>query len=369
MINGNYISDYEIPPGEYLEEVIESLGMSKGELANRIDRPPSKLSQIFNGSKAITEETALRLEKAVGVASDVWLGLQRRYDSAKWINKESAIIAKDKKERKRYFNIYRSLQDVGEEEATDAREDKIKAVWWFLGVTNLANVKNIQQYQPAFRIADSKKDKADADKLIVFIRLLERAAQHAERDYDEAALKNRLPELRGLTRHKPATFLPKIKDALAEAGVSFVTVPKITGAYISGAMVRLHGNKRVAIGLTDKGKRADVFWFNLFHEIGHALLHKKERAILETGDNDEKQEREADEFAAGLLIPRERYHEFLATRSGPLSKAKVLRFAKELGVHPGIVVGRLQKDGKLPATHLKGLLDEIEFPKLVAREE
>ncbi|MBD3409820.1 MAG: HigA family addiction module antidote protein, partial [Ignavibacteriales bacterium] len=151
MINGNYISDYEIPPGEYLEEVIESLGMSKGELANRIDRPPSKLSQIFNGSKAITEETALRLENAVGVDSNVWLGLQRRYDSAKRINKESAIIAKDKKKRKRYFNIYRSLQDVGEEEATDAREEKIKAVRRFFGVVDIESLPSINRYQPAFR--------------------------------------------------------------------------------------------------------------------------------------------------------------------------------------------------------------------------
>jgi HTH-type transcriptional regulator/antitoxin HigA len=295
--------------------------------------------------------------------------LQRRYDSAKWINKESEIIAKDKKERKRYSNIYRSLQDVGEEEATDARDEKIKAVWRFLGVTNLANVKDIQQYQPAFRIADSKKAKADADKLLVFIRLLERAAHRARRDYDEAALKNLLPELRRLTRETPATFLPKVKNALAEAGVSFVLVPKITGAYLSGAMVRLDRNKRVAVGVTDKGKRADIFWFNLFHEIGHALLHKKESAILEAGDNDEKLEREADEFAADALVPRERYYEFLVNRRGPFSQREVVAFAKKIDVHPGIIVGRLQKDGKLPKSYLNALRDEFDAEELLREEE
>ncbi len=72
-------SDLAIPPGEYLEEVLDELGMTKEELARRMGRPPSKLSAIYKGAKAITPETAMQLEKVVGVPAHIWLGLESEY--------------------------------------------------------------------------------------------------------------------------------------------------------------------------------------------------------------------------------------------------------------------------------------------------
>ena len=69
-------SDLAIPPGEYLEEVIGELGMTKDELATRMARPASKLSQIFKGEKAITADTALQLEKVGGVPAQIRQGLE-----------------------------------------------------------------------------------------------------------------------------------------------------------------------------------------------------------------------------------------------------------------------------------------------------
>lgn len=77
--NGAVHSDLAIPPGEYLEEVIRGLGMTKDELARRMDRPASKVSPIFKGEKAITPETALQLEKVVGVPAHIWTGLEAEY--------------------------------------------------------------------------------------------------------------------------------------------------------------------------------------------------------------------------------------------------------------------------------------------------
>ncbi len=74
-----FYSDLPVPPGEYLEEVIEELGMSKMELAKKLGRPASKLSAIYKGKKAITPETALQLEKVVGVAAHTWTGLEADY--------------------------------------------------------------------------------------------------------------------------------------------------------------------------------------------------------------------------------------------------------------------------------------------------
>jgi addiction module HigA family antidote len=72
-------SDMPIPPGEYLEEVLDELGMTKDELAKRMNRPAPKLSAIFKGEKAITPDTALQLEKVVGVPAHIWTGLESEY--------------------------------------------------------------------------------------------------------------------------------------------------------------------------------------------------------------------------------------------------------------------------------------------------
>jgi addiction module HigA family antidote len=70
-----------IPPGEILfEEFMKPLGVSMNALARDIDVPPNRISEIVNGRRAITADTALRLGKYFGVSPEIWLGLQAEYD-------------------------------------------------------------------------------------------------------------------------------------------------------------------------------------------------------------------------------------------------------------------------------------------------
>lgn len=70
-----------IPPGEVLyEEFMKPLGVSMNALAREISVPPNRVSDIVNGKRSITADTALRLGKYFGVSPEVWLGLQADYD-------------------------------------------------------------------------------------------------------------------------------------------------------------------------------------------------------------------------------------------------------------------------------------------------
>ena len=70
-----------IPPGEILyEEFMKPLGISINALARDMDVPPNRISEIVNGKRAITADTALRLGKHFGVSPEVWLDLQSDYD-------------------------------------------------------------------------------------------------------------------------------------------------------------------------------------------------------------------------------------------------------------------------------------------------
>ena len=70
-----------IPPGEILrEEFMRPLGLSINALARELDVPPNRISEIVNGRRAISADTALRLGKYFGVSPEIWLDLQSDYE-------------------------------------------------------------------------------------------------------------------------------------------------------------------------------------------------------------------------------------------------------------------------------------------------
>ncbi|MBI2888124.1 MAG: HigA family addiction module antidote protein [Chloroflexi bacterium] len=74
-----YETDVAIPPGFTLEEELKARRMTRRELASRIGRPPQIISEIIHGKKAITAETALDIEAALGIPAYLWLRLEARY--------------------------------------------------------------------------------------------------------------------------------------------------------------------------------------------------------------------------------------------------------------------------------------------------
>jgi len=69
-----------IHPGEHLAEELKDLKMSAAELARKIDVPTNRVTQILNGTRAITGDTALRLAHFFGTSAEFWLNLQSLYE-------------------------------------------------------------------------------------------------------------------------------------------------------------------------------------------------------------------------------------------------------------------------------------------------
>jgi addiction module HigA family antidote len=69
-----------IHPGEHLAEELEALEMSAAELARKLNVPTNRVTQILNGSRSITGDTALRLAHFFGTSAQFWLNLQTLYD-------------------------------------------------------------------------------------------------------------------------------------------------------------------------------------------------------------------------------------------------------------------------------------------------
>ena len=69
-----------IHPGEHLSEELDALGMSAAELARKIHVPTNRVTQIVNGERSITGDTALRLAHFFGTTPEFWLNLQNLYE-------------------------------------------------------------------------------------------------------------------------------------------------------------------------------------------------------------------------------------------------------------------------------------------------
>ena len=105
---------------------------------------------------------------------------------------------------------------------------------------------------------------------------------------------------------------------------------------------------KIVVGLTVRGKDADKFWFSLFHEIKHVLQQKIKTVFIsstveEMMDINNTLEIEADKFAKNFLISPADYKRLSPTRY--TSDDEIVEFAKTIGIHPGIVAGRLQHEG------------------------
>lgn len=344
-------SDLPIPPGEYLEEVIEELGMSKDELAKRLNRPAPKLSAIFKGNKAITPDTALQLEKVVGVPAHVWAGLEAEYrlaltrshqdEEQKRLKKESHLV-------KRFR--YADLVKLGVVDKKTRPTEKVMEMQRFFGVASLNSVLSLHRYQAAFRAG--RPDRSP-EAVAAWLRIGEIQAQRLRcAPFLKRRLKDSLEIVRAMTLLSPQGFQEELHTRLANSGVALVLCPHLPGTYAHGATFWLGRDKAVVV-MTLRYKWADVFWFSLFHELGHILLHKRQAVILEGDNADPAQkalEKEADQFAADILIPPRLYGAFLKAQR--FFADDIVRFARQMGISTGIVVGRLQKEGHIkPSWH------------------
>jgi HTH-type transcriptional regulator/antitoxin HigA len=135
-------------------------------------------------------------------------------------------------------------------------------------------------------------------------------------------------------------------DALRDIGINVVVESSLPGMSIDGASFHREGIGPV-LAMTLRYDRLDNFWFTLLHELGHIALHLAKPSndvfvdSIEDGQSDNQEaEAEADAFAKDGLVPRDTWLRSEARRLG--NENSVVSLAKQLGIHPAIVAGRIR---------------------------
>jgi addiction module HigA family antidote len=346
--------DIAIPPGRVLSETLDTLGLSQAELARRSDRPVQAINEIVQGSKEITPETALQFERVLGIPAHVWVRLEADYQFNKARLADRLRLTSEEPIARAY--PYADMSKLGWVERTTDPIRRTEELLRFFGVASLRQVS-----LEAAEFRRSAKVRASREALAAWVRQGEREAQAVSTTpFDAAMLRSSMKELRSLTRQPPERFEPKLKQILAESGVALVLVRHLPRTGAHGATRWLSPDKAI-VQMSIRYKWDDIFWFSLFHELGHILLHGKRDVFIERNDGPpDVREKQADKFACDQLINPAAYSSFLAKWRCP-DRALVVDFAAEEGISPSIVVGRLHHEGQLPHSHLNDLRSRFEW--------
>lgn len=334
-----YMPDIAIHPGKTIAELLDREGMTQKNLCERMGISEKHLSQIINGEASITAVTALLLENALGGSASFWINLEKNYQETKARIAREIYIGEEISLLNNY--PYSELAKRGYVQPTNSKNQRVVNLWKFFAVNSLHAIPTTESI--AFRMRDSGNLKSEFIAAWLRCGEIEAKKQYLG-PYSEGALKESLSTIRQLSIKDPDEYSVELIKILNNIGVAIVFVPHFKGTKVSGAVRWINGSPLIQLSLYYSW--ADIFWFNLFHEIGHIILHGKKEKFIEFDDNSithsNDKEIEANRFAGDNLIPPVEYKQFISSRD--ISLSGIREFANILGIHPGIVAGRLCHD-------------------------
>ncbi|MDO8949523.1 MAG: helix-turn-helix domain-containing protein [Actinomycetota bacterium] len=346
-IRYNWELDIPIPPGETIREILDDRGITQADFAVRLGKSEKFVSQLVNGKASLTHGTAIELERVLGVPSSFWNAAEAQYRDTLARREQDEELAGQAEWAGSF-----PLKEMAER-GWIAQEAGPGDVLGFFGVSSVEAYGEYWSSPRRLAARMSTAYTASTPAIAAWLRAGEIAAEAVATDpYNEAAFRRVLKDLRPTSRLPVEQWQGALCEACAAVGVAVVFIPDLP-------KTRCHAvswwatRSRAVIVLGLRYKTDDQVWFSFYHEAGHLLLDDRRHAQLCAPDADPAAETRADRFAADLLIPPDDYAAFRA--AGRPTKATVQAFAESIGIAPGIVVGRLQRDGVIPHKQMNDL--------------
>lgn len=301
------------PPGEFLEEKLEEMGMDVNEFAKRIGYTPKTVNEILKGKCAITTEMAFNLEYVTGMSVAFWLNAQRGY--------EEELMRQKIKKSLNDTPLWRSdfpLPELAPRNwiaDMDNKDDNVSPILQFFKVSSPKAWKDYYlsaDLKVAFRISLSEAQ--DPYAASVWLRRGEILAEAIPMEKQNekklrSAVKKALPQFIELaktygdqsTQGAPGEIdegMLKLQELGLSLGIKILYVQNFKSAPIHG-MSRWYRHIPI-IQLHDRFEDRKAFWFTFFHELSHIILHGKKDIFIKNayhGNKNPQKEEEADLFA------------------------------------------------------------------------
>lgn len=356
MSKFNEFEEYVIAPGDTILELLEVNCMSQLDLADKTGINKKTINEIIKGKAPITTSTALKLEYVFNVPASFWNNLESGYREALERKKDMESIKEEEKylETIPYNEMARRNWDWIKK--TRDLSEKVKNLRKFFSVASLAFDTDLKR-KLAFR--KSNHENFSLESLYCWLRYGEIQTNKNEiAKFNVELLKENVKKIRELANKPFLEQYEKIKALLAECGISLIFEPHLPHTYVNGVYYKVNCDKAI-IMISDRGKKDDILWFTLFHEIAHLIKHSRKEVFIDL-ENDEKNdiENEADEFAKNILIPNDIYDNFISSNY-VFNENTIKEFSKNNNISTGIIVGRLQKDGIVGWNEFNNLITRI----------
>lgn len=337
MTNISFQPRWVSAPGETVLTALQRRLWSVEDLAERLDLPDPEVRRIVVGEREIGAELAGQLAATLGGSPDFWLTREQRYrDGLRALRLDEVFqgMPIDQMVSFGWINpLGREWRD--RVAAFSAFFDVVDAEDWntrYGAAVEQARYRASESFEPeeAAVAAWLRQAEIQADALPIGI-------------WNTKAVCAAIPALRALSREPdPQRFIPELQRLLGDAGIAAVIVRAPKGCPISGAAFRTRSGG-AAMVLSARHLADDHFWFSLFHELGHLLLHDVQEPVLDDldGPSEDSSEREANNFAAGALAEDVVASLSTGRSTGPTMRA-VVAAASQAGIAAGVLVGQLQ---------------------------
>ena len=337
-----------IHPGETISDLLEERDITQKELAQRAGISEAFLSDVIHGKKDISKGLAMGLEYALGIPRSFWLNLQANYDAELLSLQEEESI---QEEEKTVLSAIHEVVDYLKKKLIISdglnQAETIISLRKFFRVSNLTGLKTLA-LSGAFRMSD----KAPVNQYVLGAWLCLCKVLDSERTINSDFNPERVDELvSGLKRimlQNHGDLQNELKDLFAQHGIDFSIVHNFRGAPVHGYIARKEDGTYQMV-LTIRGAVADIFWFSLFHELGHIVngdVSKVGSFVDAEYAKDERKETAADSFASSRLLDQKSYERFV--QAGSYSYTAIKEYAQTQAIPPYVVIGRLQKEGIIP---------------------
>ena len=358
--NAVFNPEWASPPGATIADILNERFWSPEEFARNMACTLNDASALLRSEQAISPQLADKLAAVLGGSAAFWLKRQAQYGEA------VAILANAEVESEaQHWLSQLPLQDMrrfGWIPRMSAGTSVLKACLEFFDVPDL-NAWYARYSRPlemaAFRTSASFDSQIGS--VAAWLRRGEIESASIEcKPWDADGFATALFKIRPLTRKRnPLHFLPELVRLCADSGVAVAIVRTTAGCRASGS-TRFITPTKASLMLSFRYLSDDHFWFTFFHEAGHLILHGKKALFIEGDTISSAEETEANEFAARLLVPAEVESDL---KHLPIERLAIRRFAKTVGVSPGIVLGQLQYRGLARQNQLNSLKTRFKWSK------
>jgi HTH-type transcriptional regulator/antitoxin HigA len=357
-----FTPDWTFHPGAVLKEVLDQRNLRQSELAERTGISAKHLNQIVNESIGITGDVAVRLERALNIPAHFWTYADADYQAF-------ASTQKFKTELTQYISWVDGFDRTTllRNGIIDDDDDGVTRVEKVLRLFEVASPDAFDKswMRPRVSFRRSQAFTVAEQNTALWLRLVERSAERVSaRTLNMRELKKVCRALPALTNMSITDGFVAARAALIHAGVILTFVREVPDTRMNAATWWLSAERPV-VGVTERHRRPDIFWFNIVHELGHIVRHPRRTTFVNIDldkSRGDSAEEEADEFAVETLFP--------GSAQSLIANAKTRRdlvlLAAELGIGVSSVAGRfarITREWKL-ASPLRGKITDADVTKL-----